>query len=65
MENKKRELTLIIGRYKVVKKSETKVYVLLAENDKFITHREKWKQATKLAKMLNEAYNQGFADGIY
>lgn len=29
---------------------------------KFITHRESWRQATNLAKLLHEAYEEGYEE---
>lgn len=33
--------------------------------DKFLCHKDNWKSATKLAKMLQEAFDEGFARGSY
>lgn len=37
----------------------------IEKGKRFISHKENWKAATKLAKLLQEAYDEGYANGGY
>lgn len=56
---------LVIGKYRVSKYKKDSFGVYKVENNRLITHKDNWKAATKIAKMLDEAYREGFADGSY
>lgn len=58
IENKK---TLKFG-YCVVIEENDKFYGIY-RNGKILTHYDKWKKATKAAKLLSEAYKEGYEDG--
>lgn len=61
--NNKDELCITFGNYSVVQ--HKKDYNAIYNIGKFVTHETSWKKATKIAKMLNEAYREGYADGCY
>lgn len=49
-----------IGKYKVIK--EGKSFCGIYYYGMFITSKTGWRQAIKMAKLLNDAYNQGVED---
>lgn len=67
MYSKEKDLgpTLIIGKYKASKYKNSSFGVYKVNSNKLITHKDTWKGATKIAKMLDEAYREGYADGSY
>jgi hypothetical protein len=48
------------GHYTVIK--QKKGFVGIYKYGTLITHKNNWRQATKLAKMLHEAYMEGVRD---
>lgn len=55
-----------IGRYHIVKESEkmTGIYFYHCGLKILVTSKPKWSQAIKLAKLLNESYNQGYESAL-
>ena len=55
--------------YYVVRKSSERWFGVFKKplygKEVFVAHRETFKQAKKLATMLQKAYNDGFDDGSY
>lgn len=58
INNKK---TLDFGYCKVVK--ETEYFYGIYRKDKLLTHKKSWRQATKIAALLKEAYEYGYKIG--
>lgn len=52
------------GKYLVrqEKKNFNAIYKIEYGRNKFMTHRTSWRQATGVAKLLNESYNEGFEE---
>ncbi|MBQ6687516.1 MAG: hypothetical protein IJN03_03220 [Bacilli bacterium] len=55
--------TLKFGRYVVQEKKEGFNGVYFIENRQLIIHKKTWKQATKIASLLEEAYRKGYCEG--
>jgi hypothetical protein len=55
------------GKYlvKQEKKKFNAVYKVDYGEKRFLTHKTSWRQATKIAKLLDEAYNYGFEEAEY
>lgn len=53
-----------IGRYKVVKESAHMTGIYEDYGSHLLTSKPKWSQAIKLAQLLNEAYNEGYENGL-
>lgn len=51
-----------IGNYKVIKNSEHMTGIYADYGARLVTSKPKWSQAIKLAKLLNEAYEEGKDD---
>lgn len=52
------------GKYLVVqeKKSFNAIYKVDYSEKTFLTHKTSWRQATRIAKLLDEAYSDGFEE---
>lgn len=61
INNKK---TLDFGHYKVIKEKENFCGVYNNHNILLI-HKRTWRQATKIAKLLEEAYKDGYDEADY
>lgn len=61
INNKK---TLNFGRYKVIEEKDN-FYGIYNKCNTLLTHKKTWRQATKIAKLLEEAYNEGYYDADY
>lgn len=61
--NSKGELVIHFGKYTVIQ--ERKDYNVIYFEEKFLCHRDTWKSATKMAKMLKEAFDEGYSRGCY
>lgn len=59
-ENNKK--TLMFNYYKVIEKSSN-YFAIYDLNNNLITHKSKWKGATKIASMLDKAYKEGYRQG--
>lgn len=53
----------VIGSYYVIKNSEHMTGIYLDCGKRLITSKPKWSQAIKLAKLLSDAYEEGWDDG--
>ena len=62
--NEKGQMYINIGPYKVIQIKEGLVYVCDNKN-RLITHCDKWKRATKTAKLLLNAYTAGYNKAIH
>ena len=65
--NDKDQLCTWFGRFLVVqeRKDRNSIYFVNDRKRNFLSHRDTWKNACKLAKMFDEVYNLGYADGSY
>jgi hypothetical protein len=52
----------VIGNYYVIKNSEHMTGIYTDYGSRMVTSKPKWSQAIKLAKLLNEAYQEGRED---
>lgn len=57
-------MEMAFGKYLVrqEKKNFNAIYKVEYSTETFLTHKVTWRQATKVAKLLNEAYQEGFAE---
>lgn len=58
-------MEMCFGKYYLVKKEAEDfyaVYDLSCTPKKLLTHKQNWRQATKLAKLLQQAYHTGYND---
>lgn len=57
-------MNMKFGFYLVVqeKKNFNAIYKLEYGEQKFLTHKTSWRQATRIAKLLDEAYGEGFEE---
>ena len=61
--NDKKQLVIEFGRYSVVQKKKN--FNAIYFDDTFLCHRSTWNTATKMAKMLKEAYDEGYYAGSW
>lgn len=59
-----RKRVLYFNNY-VVREINSKRFHVETKQGKLISHKENWKAATKLAALLQEAYDTGFEHGGY
>ena len=59
--NDKNQLVIKFGRYTVIQ--NRKDYNAIYFDNKFLCHRNTWDTATKMAKMLKDAYDEGYCAG--
>jgi hypothetical protein len=52
-----------IGVYRVIKNSDNMTGIYQFNGAILVTSKPKWSQAIKLAKLLAEAYKEGYQDG--
>ena len=55
--------TLKFGKYVVQAKRDNFNGVYSIDDGRLLIHKETWKQATKIATLLEEAYRKGYCDG--
>ena len=49
--------------YKVVEKADN-YFAIYDNSNNLISHKDKWRKATKLASMLDNAYEKGYLKGM-
>lgn len=64
LDNNTNKRLLFFKNY-IVREVNSKRFQIERNNGKVISHKENWKAATKLAKLLQEAYDEGYANGGY
>ena len=57
--------TLRFGRYVVQTRKDDFHGVYNLMNGKLLIHRKTWKQATKIASLLQSTYEEGYREGYY
>lgn len=55
--------TLRFEHYKVIEKADN-YFAIYDNNNNLISHKDKWRKATKLASMLDSAYEKGYLKGL-
>lgn len=61
--NEKGHLVIHFKNYSVVQKDKN--FNAIYYEGEFLCHKDNWKSATKMAKMLQKAFDEGFARGSY